>query len=88
MISDKQAIEILNWDDVTGGKTTGRMEKVCRAIRDYCPDPVTMHLEECSDERTGRRYGDAHCRKGRAVKIGGGGRNRGSGYAYQVWLVW
>ena len=40
------------------------------------------HLEWCSDERTGCRYGQAKCRAGRCEKIGY------TTYAQQVWAVW
>lgn len=41
-----------------------------------------LRLETCSDENTGRRYGEAKCRAGRAKKIGG------TTYQYQLWAVW
>jgi len=47
-----------------------------------------VNIEYCSDERTGARFGEAECRRDKnPVKIGGGGRNRGSKQAYQLW-VW
>lgn len=47
-----------------------------------------LRIVECQDEKTGERYGRAKCRAGRCMKIGGGGRNKGSRYAYQVWADW
>ena len=79
----------LDWDIITGGKTYHRervveevLKKLTTAERDLA------HFEECADENTGVRYGRAKKRLGRCAKIGGGGRNRGSRRAYQVWLVW
>ena len=39
-------------------------------------------VESCSDERTGVRYGNAVCRKGRCARIGG------TAFRYQLWAVW
>jgi len=40
----------------------------------------------CSDEKTGTRFGNAKIRRDKnPIKIGGGGRNRGSYQAYQLW---
>jgi len=59
------------------------LNHVVDRIRDY---PV--HISYCSDERTGHRFGLAKCRRDlNPMKIGGGGRNRGSYAAYQLW-VW
>jgi len=46
-----------------------------------------FNIEECSDAQTGARYGNAAKRRGWATKLGGGGRNKGSSYAYQIWAV-
>ena len=48
------------------------------------PNAVVLRT---SDEKTGRRFGDATKRKGMAVKIGSGGRNRGQ-RSYQLWASW
>ncbi len=93
-------LDALNWDDVTGGRTPGREARLRHVLENgltiwdwgscstYPVDRGRLRLEECADERTGARYGDAKCRRNRAVKLGGGGRNKGSRYAYQVWAVW
>lgn len=79
----------LNWETVTGGKTLLRERWANLILCELTPEEIKRaRLEECSDEKTGRRYGLAEKRRGKAKKIGGGGRNRGSRYAYQVWLVW
>ena len=79
----------LNWHGVTEGKTDRRIELAQEQINKLSPEELQrVRIEECSDEKTGQRYGQAEVRRGRAVKIGGGGRNKGSRYAYQVWLVW
>ena len=81
--------EQLNWQDVTEGKTDQRVNLARDTLAKLSDEDLSKaRLEECSDEKTGRRYGQAKKRQGKSVKIGGGGRNRGSGYAYQVWLVW
>jgi len=75
--------------DCTGGATDVRTE---RTIKLYEALPIKfrrlMRVVECHDEHTGERYGRAACRRGRCAKIGGGGRHKGSTYAYQVWLDW
>jgi hypothetical protein len=73
----------------TGGTTRRRVV----ALENLCVDLsekqlANLRIDECQDERTGRRYGDAACRRGLAVKIGSGGRHKGSRYAYQLWAVW
>jgi hypothetical protein len=76
-------------ETITGGVTQGRVEALERLCTTLKPDELAkLRVEECSDERTGQRYGLADCRAGRAIKIGGGGRNKGSRYAYQIWAVW
>lgn len=79
----------LIWNNMTGGKTPQRERLAKEILKTLAPeDQMRARLEECQDEYTGRRYGLATVRQGKAQKIGGGDRNRGSGYAYQVWLVW
>ena len=73
--------------NITGGMTEGREHKLNR-IMQFTELPLdAFDIVECSDEHTGRRFGQAACRIGFAYKLGGGGRNRGSRYAYQVWAV-
>ena len=81
-------INALNWDAVTGGRTDGRVQILRTALESGSVDIQRLRLEECADEQSGRRYGLARCRVGRCIKLGGGGRNKGSRYAYQVWAVW
>ena len=47
--------------------------------------PVNIAI--CGDEWTGKKFGRAKCRRDKnPQKIGGGGRNRSSNYAYQIWI--
>lgn len=69
--------------DVPGGATESRIAKLMEVLELHEAKIVVV-----SDERTGRRYGEAKCRNGKAKKLGGGGRNRGSRFAYQVWADW
>jgi len=79
----------LNWETVTGGRTAYRAARAARVLAELSPSELEKaRLEECQDEFTGERYGRAKCRAGKAVKLGNGGKNHGSRYAYQVWLVW
>ena len=75
------------FDHVTGGFTEMRANALSRIMHRTGLPVEAFSIEECCDEKTGRRYGRAACRKGYAYKLGGGGRNRGSRYAYQVWAV-
>jgi len=89
-------IDKINWADdrlvlkfthITGGCTNARLKRLKRALLAYRLPSAAWDLREVQDEHTGRRYGKAKKRAGWAVKIGGGGRNQGSRYAYQVWAV-
>ena len=76
-------------DSLTGGYTDRRYELATAIYKSLTPDErERFRLEECGDEHTGQRYGNRDCRRNRSKKIGGGGRNRGSRYAYQIWAVW
>jgi len=47
--------------------------------------PVNIAI--CSDEFTGARFGKSRCRIDKnPKKIGGGGRNKSSNKAYQIWI--
>ena len=76
-------------DTVSGGFTAGRYDALCSAIRGIqdIEEVARATVEECADEKTGLRYGQAACRRGRCAKLGSGGRNKGQ-RGYQVWLVW
>ena len=77
------------FDNITGGMTEGRTARLIRLMAELDFDQLErLRIEECCDEKTGKRYGQAACRSGRCEKIGGGGRNRGNRYSYQVWAVW
>jgi hypothetical protein len=77
------------FEEITGGATSGRVERLRALLAELSPEKIArLRVEECCDEKSGRRFGDAKCRRGRAQKLGGGGRNRGSKYSYQVWAVW
>jgi hypothetical protein len=83
---------------VTGGCTPQRLRKMTTPINlkwnkelwawDTAEVPESATLVECADEKTGVRFGQAKCRAGRCLKIGSGGRNKGSNHAYQIWAVW
>ena len=75
-VRERRAHDLLS--AVPGGITPGRAATLTRVLADH-PD---AQVEVCSDERTGRRYGEAKCRRGRAVKLGH------RTYHYQVWAVW
>lgn len=88
MMPEQKAIEEY-FADVTGGATAGRVARLQRIMRRLSAlELAKLRVEECQDEYTGVRYGNIKCRAGRCEKLGGGGRNRGSRYAYQVWAVW
>lgn len=78
------------FDHVDGGATPWRLAALAATIQNLTPDEVSrLRVVQCADEKTGRRYGDAACRRGFAKKLGGGGRNRNSLISsYQVWAVW
>lgn len=72
------------------GGINPRREQIIESTINAMDDPMDMtsaRIEQCADERTGRRYGERKCRRGRCVKLGSGGRNRGQ-VGYQLWLVW
>lgn len=79
-------IDELNWNDVSGGRNSSRVARAADAMEKH--GNQTYCLVECGDENTGVRFGRAKCRNGRCAKIGGGGRNKGNRWAYQVWIVW
>jgi hypothetical protein len=75
--------ENLNWTEVTGGINTRRLQLAQEILDKLTPaEQGRARLEECADERTGIRYGQAMRRRGRCGKVGR------STYSYQVWLVW
>ena len=80
--------------NVAGAKSAvqngnGRFYRLQAIVDRLSADEISrLCIHECSDEHTGKRYGQAACRFGRCEKIGGGGRNAGSEYAYQIWAVW
>lgn len=56
------------------------------AVKALHPDAVLIRV---ADEKSGQRFGKSAKRAGMAVKIGGGGRNRGCKTgAYQLWASW
>jgi len=76
-------------DDCTGGINNARFEHAKRvffALTDA--QRKRVRAVECHDEHTGARFGRAAKRAGQCVKIGSGGRHKGSAYAYQIWLDW
>jgi hypothetical protein len=87
---NKYGIDVRKYlSDVTGGVTVFRKSCLNDIVDNLNPNQISLlRVEECGDEKTGVRYGNAAKRRGRCRKIGGGGRNRGSCYAYQLWAVW
>ena len=86
---EQWATEMISKSGVTGGVTDQRVSRLANIMSKLSPtQQAYLRLEECCDEHTGYRYGNAKKRKGKCEKIGGGGRNRGNKYAYQVWAVW
>lgn len=66
-----------------GGCNCNRLRKLIEVINRLTADDLAkLRIEECSDEHTGRRYGQAKCRQGKCEKIGW------TTYDYQVWAVW
>lgn len=80
----KDAIESAN---VSGGWTIGREALLKKACIHFKIPVAAFDIVECQDEKSGVRFGQSLCRRGWAHKLGGGGRNKGSRYAYQVWAV-
>lgn len=75
-------------EDAPGGVTEHRRQALLRVLaRLSAADAARLRVEECADEKTGVRYGLARCRAGRCYKIGGG-KNKESHHAYQLWAVW
>jgi hypothetical protein len=75
--------------EVEFGATIGRVRNLNYVLNTLNPNELRkLRIEECADEYTGVRYGNANKRRGYCFKIGGGGRNRGQRYAYQLWAVW
>lgn len=75
--------------NLPGGATTRRLKLLFTyRIAPGLTVPENAQLVVCGDEKTGQRFGQAKCRAGRCLKIGSGGRNRGSSYSYQIWAVW
>lgn len=64
--------------DMPGGVNPERVAKLAAVLAEH----PNASLETCGDEKTGRRFGQAACRRGRTVKIGS------SGFKYQIWAVW
>ena len=62
-----------------------RVWKLAAILAEH-PDAV---VEQCGDERTGRRYGRAVVRRGRCQKIGNCAFSpHYHGDPYQLWAVW
>jgi len=73
---------------ITGGVTDGRIQNLKQDAKSRKLELAAYDIVECTDEHTGRKFGNRVCRRGYAVKLGGGGRNRTSTVrAYQVWAV-
>jgi len=75
------------FSEISGGWTVGRELKLLYNCQERNLPVEAYSIEECADEKSGMRYGQALKRRGWAVKLGGGGRNKGNRYAYQIWGV-
>ena len=63
----------------------GRASRLAEVLHHH----PTARLVRCADEHTGRRFGRAVCRRGRAVKIGSTAWSPTfRGTPYQLWAVW
>lgn len=68
-----------------------RVEKLVKVLESLGDDQrAKLRFEECGDENTGVRYGNAKKRCGRAAKIYRVMTYRGPGMKkpFQVWAVW
>jgi len=76
------------FENVPGGWTKDRESWLQSAMKQLNLPREAFEVVRSGDEYSGRRFGEARCRKGFAFKLGGGGRNRKSKVsAYQVWAV-
>jgi len=78
MMDDITTAAVAMLTDMPGGVTVQRVDKLAAVLAAH-PDAT---LATCCDERTGARFGEAKCRRGRAVKIGR------STFRYQLWATW
>jgi hypothetical protein len=86
MLNDK-ALTMLT--DIQGEFHPFRHGQRLRALRRVLEDHPEAILVKCRDEFTGRRFGRAQCRKGRAVKIGHTSWSPSyTGTPYQLWAAW
>ena len=68
---------------MSGGATKERVAKISALSKILPIEKLQLaRFEECSDEKTGRRYGNAKCRYGKCLKVGH------TTFKYQLWLVW
>lgn len=74
-----RAIEML---ESVQGTYTGQHINRAAALADVLVEHPRATLVMCCDERTGKRFGQAKCRRGRCVKIGS------TTYKYQLWAEW
>lgn len=84
------ALQTINDDKLTFGTAVNRLKK-CQIVysRLTQKERKKVRIEFCHDEKTGVAYGNAACRIGRAIKLGGGGTRRFyDGTSYQCWMVW
>tara|TARA_R100001530_G_scaffold101066_1_gene70262 strand:+ start:313 stop:582 length:270 start_codon:yes stop_codon:yes gene_type:complete len=65
---------------ITGSAARYQKQRIAK-LEDFLKRYSAVELHKCADEQTGQRFGNAHCRSGRAFKIGYT-TNR-----YQLWVV-
>ena len=80
--ANRNEAELYIYENNPNGTTQIHLSHIPDRIKTY-----PIEIAYCSDEWTGRRFGLADVRRNKnPKKIGGGGRNRGSVQAWQLWI--
>ena len=79
-VTRARAVEMLR--EAQGGYTEARHARRADALAAILTEHPDARVESCADEHTGKRYGQAACRRGRCQKIGHTTHDR------QYWAVW
>jgi hypothetical protein len=86
-MEEDRAITMLR--EIQGSFNAYRHGQRLRQLRAVLEAHPQAYLVRCRDEKTGRRFGDAACRRGRCVKIGHTSWSPTyRGIPYQLWAVW
>ncbi len=68
--------------------TYGRGTRLWKVYEKLTAEEKTLlRLETCAQSFDMERYGEQKIRKGKSIRIGGGGHHRGQ-IPFQVWAVW